>query len=106
MVNEKFINNFSKSFYLINTARGKCVVTKYLVVALQSGKIIGAGLDVLEYEQTSFENLFLDGQIPYNFEQLLNQKNIILTPHIAGWTHQSKEKLSQTIVDKIKVKFC
>ena len=106
MVNEDFINKFSKPFYFINTARGKSAVTKDLVEALQSGKIIGAGLDVLEYEQTSFENLFLDGQIPYNFEQLLNQKNVILTPHIAGWTHQSKEKLSQTIVDKIKAKFC
>jgi len=106
MVNQEFIDSFSKSFYLINTARGKCVVTKDLVEALQSGKIIGAGLDVLEYEQTSFENLFLDGQIPYNFEQLLNQNNVILTPHIAGWTYQSKEKLSQTIVDKIKADFC
>ena len=106
MVNEDFINGFKKPFYLINTARGKCVVTKDLVEALQSGKIIGAGLDVLEYEQTSFENLFLDGQIPYNFEKLLRQSNVILTPHIAGWTHQSKEKLSQTIVDKIKDKYC
>ena len=106
MVNENFISDFKKPFYLINTARGKCVVTKDLVEALQSGKIIGAGLDVLEYEQTSFENLFLDGQIPYNFEKLLLQDNVILTPHIAGWTHQSKEKLSQTIVDKIKDKFC
>ena len=105
MVNEDFINNFSKPFYFINTARGKCVVTKDLVEALESEKIIGAGLDVLEYEQTSFENLFLDGHIPYSFEQLLNQKNVILTPHIAGWTHQSKIKLSQTIVDKIKAKF-
>lgn len=105
MINEKFINNFSKPFYFINTARGKCAATKDLVEALQSGKMLGAGLDVLEYEQTSFENLFLDGQIPYNFEQLLNQKNVILTPHVAGWTHQSKIKLSQTIVDKIKTNF-
>ncbi len=106
MMNEDFINKFSKPFYFINTARGKCAVTKDLVEGLQNDKILGAGLDVLEYEQTSFENLFLDGQIPYNFEQLLNQKNVILTPHIAGWTYQSKEKLSQTIVDKIKSKFC
>lgn len=106
MVNKHFINSFTKPFYFINTARGKCAVTKDLVEALQSGKIIGAGLDVLEYEQSSFENLFLDGQIPYSFEQLLNQNNVILTPHIAGWTHQSKEKLAQTIVDKIKAKYC
>jgi D-3-phosphoglycerate dehydrogenase len=105
MVNQDLINSFSKPFYLINTARGKCVVTKDLVEGIESGKIIGAGLDVLEYEQSSFENLFLDGQIPYSFEKLLNLKQVILTPHIAGWTHESKVKLSQTIVDKIKSKF-
>ena len=105
MVNKTFINSFSKPFYLINTSRGKCVVTKDLVEALLSGKIIAAGLDVLEYEQTSFENLFLDGKVPNEFKQLLKMKNVILTPHIAGWTHQSKEKLSQTIVDKIKAEF-
>ncbi len=105
MVNKEFINSFKKSFYLLNTARGKCVVTKDLVEALHSGKIIAAGLDVLEYEQTSFENLFSDDKIPADFKELLKQKNVILTPHIAGWTHQSKEKLSQTIVDKIKAEF-
>lgn len=105
MVNEDFIISFSKPFYLINTARGKCVVTKDLVNALQSGKIIAAGLDVLEYEQSSFENLFTNDQIPKSFRELLNQENVILSPHIAGWTHQSKKKLSQTIVDKIKAKF-
>ena len=105
MVDKKFIDSFSKPFYLINTARGKCVVTKDLVEALHSGKIVAAGLDVLEYEQTSFENLFHDRNIPKDFQDLLNLKNVILTPHIAGWTHQSKEKLSQTIVDKIKAKF-
>ncbi len=106
MVDKKFIDSFTKPFYLLNTARGKCVVTKDLVEALNSGKIIAAGLDVLEYEQSSFENLFLDSKIPKDFQDLLNLKNVILTPHIAGWTHQSKEKLSQTIVDKIKAEFC
>ncbi len=105
MVNAEFINNFKKPFYLINTARGRCVVTKDLVEALESEKILGAGLDVLEFEKSSFENLFLDGQFPYSFEKLLNQKNVILTPHVAGWTKQSKIKLAQTIVNKIKDKF-
>lgn len=105
MVDKAFIDSFSKPFYLINTARGKCVVTKDLVESLLSGKIMAAGLDVLEYEQTSFENLFLNENVPNEFKQLLKMKNVILTPHIAGWTHQSKEKLSQTIVDKIKSKF-
>ncbi|MFD2822334.1 2-hydroxyacid dehydrogenase [Lacinutrix iliipiscaria] len=105
MVNENFINHFTKPFWLINTARGKSVVTKDLVSALQSGKILGAGLDVLEYEKTSFENLF-STEIPEDFQHLIHSKNVIITPHVAGWTIESKEKLAQTIVDKIKSKFC
>lgn len=102
MINDNFINQFSKPFWLINTARGKSVVTKDLVTALKSGKILGAGLDVLEYEKSSFENLFTDNQLPKPFEYLINAKNVILSPHVAGWTIESKEKLAQTIVDKIK----
>ena len=102
MVNTQFINSFAKPFYLINTARGQCVVTKDLVIALKNGKVKGAGLDVLEYEKSSFENLFLEGQITEEFKELLKFNNVILTPHIAGWTQESKVKLAQTIVDKIK----
>lgn len=106
MVNSEFINSFSKPFWLINTARGKSVVTADLVSALQSGKILGAGLDVLEYEKKSFENLFTESEIPEAFQYLIQAKNVILSPHVAGWTIESKEKLAQTIVDKIKEKFC
>ncbi|CAM1359638.1 D-3-phosphoglycerate dehydrogenase [Tenacibaculum sediminilitoris] len=106
MINSKFISNFSKSFWLFNTARGKSVVTKDLVVALQSGKILGAGLDVLEYEKKSFENLFTDKEMPKAFKYLIRAENVLLSPHVAGWTIESKEKLAQTIVDKIKIKFC
>ena len=102
MINQQFINNFSKNFWLINTARGTAVVTKDLVSALKKGKIIGAGLDVLEYEKGSFENLFEDDILPKDFEFLINSENILLTPHVAGWTKESKIKLAQTIVDKIK----
>jgi len=105
MVNSEFINNFRKSFWLINTARGKSVVTEDLVSALKSGKILGAGLDVLEYEKASFESLF-NSALPEAFEYLTNANNVLLTPHVAGWTVESKEKLAQTIVDKIKAKFC
>lgn len=104
MVNTKFINAFSKPFWLINTARGKSVVTKDLVTALKSSKILGAGLDVLEYEKSSFEDLFTS-EIPEAFQYLIKAENVLLTPHVAGWTVESKEKLAQTIVDKIKVKF-
>ena len=108
MINSTFINAFSKSFWLINTARGKSVVTKDLVTALESGKVLGAGLDVLEYEKSSFENLFKrnDEEMPRAFRYLIAAENVILTPHVAGWTIESKEKLAQTIVNKIETKFC
>ena len=105
MINTNFINQFNKPFWFLNTARGKSVVTKDMVKALKSGKILGAGLDVLEYEKTSFENLF-STEMPEAFQYLINAENVLLTPHIAGWTIESKEKLAQTIVNKIKAKFC
>ena len=119
MVDSVFINNFKKSFWLINTARGKSLVTEDLVAALDSGKILGAGLDVLEYEKSSFEDLFKTDEpkfrwmkkskksnLPEAFQYLMNADNVILTPHVAGWTIESNVKLAQTIVDKIKAKFC
>jgi D-3-phosphoglycerate dehydrogenase len=101
MINSEFVNQFAKPFWFINTSRGKNVVTDDLVEALQSGKILGAGLDVLEYEKLSFENLFIDTEKPKAFEYLLQAENVLLTPHIAGWTFESHQKLAQTIVDKI-----
>ena len=105
MINTNFINSFSKEFWLINTARGTSVVTKDLVKALKVGKILGAGLDVLEYEKSSFENLFSNNKMPEAFKYLISADNIILSPHVAGWTIESKEKLAQTIVEKIKKRF-
>lgn len=101
MVNRGFINAFAKPFWFLNTARGKSVVTADLVEALQTGKILGAGLDVLEYEKLSFETLF-ESDKPAAFDYLLKAQNVLLTPHIAGWTFESHEKLAQVIVDKIK----
>jgi D-3-phosphoglycerate dehydrogenase len=106
MVNTDFITAFAKPFWLINTSRGKNVVTADLVSALESGKILGAGLDVLEYEKLSFEDLFVSSRaqsrdLPTAFQYLLNSEKVLLTPHIAGWTFESHEKLAQTIVDKI-----
>ncbi|WP_100611197.1 2-hydroxyacid dehydrogenase [Confluentibacter lentus] len=105
MINADFINQFKKPFWFINTARGKSVVTADLVSALKSGKILGIGLDVLEYEKTSFEALF-SSEMPEAFNYLIHAQNVILSPHVAGWTIESKEKLAQTIVDKIKSRFC
>ena len=101
MINAEFINAFKKPFWFLNTARGKSVVTKDLVAALKSKKILGAGLDVLEYEKSSFEDLFTS-EMPNAFKYLIQAENVLLTPHVAGWTVESKEKLAQTIVDKIK----
>jgi D-3-phosphoglycerate dehydrogenase len=103
LVNSTFINEMKNDFYLVNTARGKNVETKYLVEALKSGKVKGACLDVLEYEKASFEHLESENE---DLQYLLDSERVIVTPHIAGWTHQSKEKLAQVIVDKIIASFC
>ena len=104
MVNADFINDFKKPFWLLNTSRGTSVVTEDLVKALESGKILGAGLDVLEYEKKSFENLF-DSELSNAFNYLINSEKVLLSPHVAGWSIESKERLAQTIVNKIKKRF-
>ncbi|WP_159472056.1 2-hydroxyacid dehydrogenase [Chryseobacterium sp. 18068] len=103
LVNSTFIKEMKNNFYFVNTARGKNVETKYLVEALRSGKVKGACLDVLEYEKASFEHLESENE---DLQYLLDSERVIITPHIAGWTHQSKEKLAQVIVDKIIASFC
>jgi len=105
MVNAEFINKFKKPFYLINTARGSAVVTNDLVEALINKKILGACLDVLEYEKLSFENLFENENLPEAFNYLIHSENVLLSPHVAGWTIESKIKLAQTIVDKVATIF-
>lgn len=105
MVNSEFLNGFNKPLWLFNTARGKCVVTEDLVGALKEGKVLGAGLDVLEYEKKSFENMFDQGALPPAFTYLIGAENVLLSPHVAGWTVESKVKLAQTVVDKIAIKF-
>ena len=110
LVDENFISKMKKNFYLVNTARGKNVKTSALVDALKSGKVKAAALDVLEYEKSSFENLdtstSLSTRNKEDLQFLLESNQVIVTPHIAGWTHQSKEKLAQFIVDKIVQQFC
>src|SRR5690554_2497660 len=105
LINADLIQQFSKPFWFINTARGKSVNTSDLVNALRTGKILGAGLDVLEYEKSSFENMFSDNDLPEAFQYLIQAENVLLSPHIAGWTMESKEKLAQVIVDKIRQHF-
>jgi D-3-phosphoglycerate dehydrogenase len=104
MINAEFISKFKKPFWLLNTARGKSVVTQDLVSAIKNKKVLGAGLDVLEYEKLSFESLF-SSEIPEALSELVKMDNVLLSPHIAGWTVESKEKLAQTIVEKILEEF-
>ncbi|WDF47068.1 2-hydroxyacid dehydrogenase [Chryseobacterium sp. KACC 21268] len=98
LIDENFISKMEKNFYFVNTARGKNLKTKALVEAIEAGKVLGACLDVLEYEKSSFENLEVENQ---DLQFLLDSEKVIVTPHIGGWTHQSKIKLAQVIVDKI-----
>lgn len=98
LIDENFISKMENNFYLVNTARGKNIKTKALVEAIRAGKVLGACLDVLEYEKSSFENLESENS---DLQFLLDSEKVIVTPHIGGWTHQSKIKLAQVIVDKI-----
>jgi len=100
MVDDNFINSFEKDIYLINTARGKCTNTKNLISALENGKIKGACLDVLEYEKNSFENLNQE-DFTTDMQYLINSKNTILSPHIAGWTKESNVKIAEVLLNKL-----
>jgi D-3-phosphoglycerate dehydrogenase / 2-oxoglutarate reductase len=101
MANDNFFNSFSKNIYFINTARGKITETSALVKALKSGKVKGACIDVIEYESVSFENIDT-ATITDDYKYLLSVTNVILSPHIAGWTHESNEKMATVLVEKIK----
>ncbi|CAD7807937.1 Hydroxypyruvate reductase [Chryseobacterium aquaeductus] len=109
LIDAEFISEMKNDFYFVNTARGKNVETESLVKAIKSRKVKGACLDVLEYEKASFENLDASTSLSTSenddLKFLLNSEKVIVTPHIAGWTHQSKEKLAQVIVDKILQQF-
>ncbi|MCA6434993.1 MAG: hydroxyacid dehydrogenase [Bacteroidetes bacterium] len=98
--NEHFFNSFKKPIYIVNTARGKCLQTSALVEAMKSGKVKGACIDVLEYESTSFEEIDFS-ELPEDYRYLLNSDKVILTPHIAGWTHESNYKMSKIIAEGI-----
>jgi D-3-phosphoglycerate dehydrogenase / 2-oxoglutarate reductase len=100
MVDEKFLRNFRKNIFIINTSRGQVIDTEALVNNLKSGKISGAALDVLEYENYTFENLVVNNKNE-SFNYLLNSDKVLLSPHIAGWTSESFYKMSSILADKI-----
>ncbi len=97
---QDFFDNVSKPFYLLNLSRGKIVSIEALVEAMKGNKVLGAGLDVLEYENATFES-FHQQELPEAFEYLIQAKNVILTPHVGGWTNESHYKLSEVLADKI-----
>lgn len=99
-INNNFISSFKKDIYVINTARGKCLNTTDLVKHLKTGKVKGACLDVLEYESVSFENIDVS-KLPEPMQYLIQSDKVILSPHIAGWTHESNYKMSLIIAEKM-----
>ena len=105
MINREFIKAFQHPIWILNTARGACVNTEDLVRAIEEGKVKGAGLDVLEFEKASLQGLETGDSIPDALKYLSNSDRVVLSPHVAGWTVQSKEKLAQTILDKFKARF-
>jgi len=100
LVNDAFIERLSKPVILINTARGRNVDTASLVRGIQSGKIAGAALDVLEYESLSFENIDHEN-LPDPYRYLISSDKVVLSPHIAGWTHESNEKIARILAKKM-----
>ena len=100
LADDIFFQKFNRDIFLLNTARGAVVKTSALVRALRSGKVKGAALDVLEFEDSSFEAL--SGDVPPDLRYLLDADNVVLTPHIAGWTVESDVKLARVLVEKIR----
>ena len=98
MIDHKFLSSFKKSVWLINTSRGKVLNTGDLIRSMQEGKVIAAALDVLENEKLNN----LNEHEKQFFDQLISSKNILLTPHIAGWTHESKRRIAQVLLHKIR----
>lgn len=104
LVNNDFIRKFKKDIFIVNTSRGKIINTADLVYNLKTGKIRGAALDVLEYEKSSFEELHRNN-ITDDYTFLLEHPRVILTPHIAGWSHESNRRLADIMAEKINQSF-
>ncbi|MFA6950159.1 MAG: NAD(P)-dependent oxidoreductase [Lentimicrobiaceae bacterium] len=100
LVDAAYLAKFRKPIFIVNTARGQCINTRALVEALESGRVSGAALDVLEFEKLSFENLDA-ANLPEAFKQLISSDKVLLSPHIAGWTNESNYKMAKVLVDKI-----
>ena len=102
LIDKDFIESCKKPFWLINTSRGDCVIMSDLIKGLKSEKVLGAGLDVIAFEKKSFEKLSVNENDQSSLDYLNSSSNVILTPHIAGWTHESKMGLVKIALKKIK----
>ena len=102
LAKDTWFNSFKKSIVLINTSRGLVVSLSALLEAMNTGKVSGACLDVLEYEETSFEKIHLNQDV---FNALKERKDVLFSPHVAGWTKESYIKLSSYLADKIESEF-
>jgi D-3-phosphoglycerate dehydrogenase len=102
LINKNFIESCAKPFWLINTSRGSCIIINDLVKGLKDGKVLGTGLDVIAFEKKSFEKLTVNENDQSNLNYLNSSNNVILTPHIAGWTQESKIRLVKIALEKIK----
>lgn len=100
LLNDSLINSFKKDIYIINTSRGKILKTADLVSNMKKGKVKGAALDVIEFEDLTFEK-FDSNALPEPLQYLLNADNVILTPHVAGWSEESNYKLAEVLGEKI-----
>ncbi len=104
LCNKSYLSNFKKDIYLLNTSRGEVVYTQSVCDFLKSGKILGVGLDVLEYEKHNFDNLLQD-TMPEVLQELLSMPNVIITPHVAGSSQQSVVKIASVLASKIIEKY-
>lgn len=95
---DDFFQRFNKPVWFLNTSRGDVVDEAALVHHLQIGSIKGAALDVLENEKL----LTLTAQQQEHFNYLASAENVLLTPHIAGWTHESYIKINEVLVAKVR----
>jgi D-3-phosphoglycerate dehydrogenase len=104
LLDDKFFERLKNPIYLINTSRGQVIDTEALVWAIESGKVLGACLDVLEYEKFNFEQIE-NREIPETLQYLIDSDKVIFTPHIAGWTLESNAKMAHVLAEKIQLEF-
>lgn len=103
-VKDDFLSRFQKKIFVVNTARGMILNTADLVAHLKTGKVLGAALDVLEYEETSFNFLNFEA-LPEPFQYLTQAENVVMSPHIAGWSVESKYGHARVLAEKIERMF-